>query len=403
MAPVSKLSTVESVANHIADARRLIRGKNITIGRWVKTKEKEGKKPAEWEPAESWKAYTDSPKAPASSAGTLGNYETYWKHFTVWLAKNRPEIVTVSQIDADIADAYCTALWKNAISARTFNAYIMGLKLVCRILEAGLKGNPFEGITPKKETRQAREALTKDKAWEILCKLANPELAIPNRRETRVLWIIGLTCGFRLADAVLLKWKAVDFKHGVIRIVPAKTINRRPKSKKGKPPDATPPITPLLSDALIEAVEWEDESGYVLPTLAKSFLKNRNAVDRNVCRVLDSVGLGKKNEGNRGIDRRLYGFHSCRHFFCTECAQAGIPLSALAAMVGDQMTTLEDYYVHDSEKSHGETVAALALSPEDRERSLLINEVSDKLRELPIERLRQIAETVSPGERKMLE
>lgn len=383
--PAMQLKSIESVVDHVAGARRLIRGKSSTIGRW--TKDEEGNV----RPAESWVAFAESPRKKDCGVGTLGTYASYWRAFTDWLAEHRQDVTSTQQIDADLAEEYMVALWKRDISARTYNAHLTGLAYIARVLQLGRTGTPFDGITRKDEARQERAGIPADKAWEILTVLANPETDIPNRAETRILWIIGLTTGFRLADAVLLQWKAIDVKKKIVHIIPAKTAARRPKSKRGKAPDASPPLHPLLNEALEEASGWKDESGYVLPRLAASFNKNRNAVDRNVIRVLDKVELKEVNDAERGIARRKHGFHSCRHFFCSECAKAGVPISKLAAMTGDRIETLQDYYVHDDGEKDEDVTAALAFTPEDREREEIVRGMASKLRSMPLDLLRKLA------------
>jgi len=43
--------------------------------------------------------------------------------------------------------------------------------------------------------------------------------------------------------------------------------------------------------------------------------------------------------------RRSAGFHSLRHYFCSTCANQGIPAAVLEKMTGDNAATLNKYYI----------------------------------------------------------
>ena len=43
--------------------------------------------------------------------------------------------------------------------------------------------------------------------------------------------------------------------------------------------------------------------------------------------------------------RKSTGFHALRHYFCSTCANKGIPAAQLERMTGDQARTLSKYYV----------------------------------------------------------
>ncbi|MEI6422651.1 MAG: hypothetical protein WCP55_10560 [Lentisphaerota bacterium] len=75
--------------------------------------------------------------------------------------------------------------------------------------------------------------------------------------------------------------------------------------------------------------------------------------------VLDKAGLTETIKAERGRDRRVYGFHSFRHSFASFAANAGIPISTLAAILGDNARTLEKYYVKISDESKTKAIMSM--------------------------------------------
>lgn len=98
----------------------------------------------------------------------------------------------------------------------------------------------------------------------------------------RLLFAMGLYCGLRLGDAVLLKWSNIDLKRGIVMIVPQKTA----RQSNGKV--VRIPLHPTLF-SLLDQVPKEDRRGLVLPELGKLYMTRTGvaAVSKRVQKVFE--------------------------------------------------------------------------------------------------------------------
>ena len=328
----------EEVLLHAARARKLVTTSSINL-------------------VNVWNEYLKHSSRPDSSPGTLGNYERHWNNFIDWLKEVHPEIVKLSQITPETARKYAAYLWEEKdrkITANTFNYHMKSLALITRILKgkAGLDVNSWtaDNISRKTELKQRRKEFSREQVNQIFDSFQNETLHLMHKPEMEVLFKIAAFTGLRLVDAVLLKWDSIDLVRNIISLVPVKT------RKTGRRVNI--PLHPILKNILEFAGSWKDESGYVLPKVAGRYNINPDGLKSDCIRILEFNGFKERGEG-RGRARRFYGFHSFRHFFASTCADAGVPAATLAEILGDNIQTLNKYYVHAQEESRVKMLHAL--------------------------------------------
>lgn len=334
--PTLQAKTKEQVALHVGEARKLVKKNKLTL-------------------ENVWKEYLQNPLRPDSSKGTLGNHERHWNNFMSWLnvtyaGKNR-----LSEIDESIVKDYANYLWsgqKKKISAGTFNYHMKSLTLITRVLmdKSGLDTNPWSKITRKTEIQQSRREFTNDQINKIFDAFSDSDLKLCHKEETEILFYIAAFTGLRLIDAVNLNWNSVNFTQNIISLIPQKTRKTQRKVHI--------PIHPILNEKLEIAYVWKEESNYALPRTAARYASNSSGVKKDCIKVLEFCGFKERGEG-RGFDRRLYGFHSFRHFFASTCADGGVPVATLAEILGDNISTLNKYYIHAQEGNRQKMVSAL--------------------------------------------
>lgn len=365
--------TKEEIALHVAQARKLVASKTLPI-------------------EASWTAYKASPARPDSSLGTLGNYERNWKAFTAWLGSAYPEIRNVGQISKTLALEYAAKLGAKEISFSTFNYHIQSLRLVCRILkdESGLEENPFTVVEMKSGVKQSRRDFAPGEVLKILNSFDDDALKILNKAEMRMLFYVLAFTGLRLADAALLKWNSVEWRRKMIVCHPVKT---RQVAR-----EVHIPMLPALAEALEDAKRIKDESGYVMPHVAGRYLRNRDGVSSDCIKVIEHCDFKERNGAEHGVDRRLYGVHSFRHFYASQCAMSGVPIALLADILGDNIQTLQRYYLHANDTAREKVLAALpspvpAAVPVaiDTKREDLLRDIAEAMPNLDDETLAKIA------------
>ncbi len=368
--PAMQAKTKEEVILHVAKAKKIITASSILL-------------------KDVWKVYLKTPSRPDSSKGTLGNHERHWKNFTDWLKGTHPEKERLSEIDDNIAKEYSNYLWtlkEKKISTGTFNYHIKSLTLITRVLldKGGLDTNPWSEITRKSEVKQNRKEFTHEQVNTIFESFSKPELKLLNKAEIEILFYVAAFTGLRLIDAVNLSWHSIKLDRNIISLIPQKTrkVQRH----------VNIPIHPSLKEKLEIALGWKDDKLKVLPKSSARYNSNPTGVKKDCVKVLEFCGFKERGEG-RGLNRRLYGFHSFRHFFASTCADAGVPVATLAEILGDNISTLNKYYIHAQEESRKKMIQALdngqkqlhnqPLSPVEKKlvkiQKLLENEKTDSL------------------------
>lgn len=158
----------------------------------------------------------------------------------------------------------------------------------------------------------------------------------PKKRETRLYWSIACPIayhtGLRISDVALLRWDAVDFGQGVIRVVAKKT--RRFNNTLIIPMDAE--LVELLEDWRVSGLTYASE--YVVPDMRGYYEANDLKTQFRV--ILDLA----KISGD-------YSFHSYRHGFVTRLVNAGVNILTICAMTGQCPAQVQEYaHVSDEAK-----------------------------------------------------
>ena len=194
--------------------------------------------------------------------------------------------------------------------------------------------------------------------------------------ETRLLFYLLAFSGLRLADAALLKWASVNEAKGMIVTHPVKTrqIAR----------EVHIPIHPALKPELEAAKEWkaDEKAVYVMPKLAARYNSNPDGINDDIQRVLKWNCFEQRHNVEGMRNRRLYGAHSFRHFFASQCANSGVPISLLADILGDNIATLQKYYIHASDESRRKVIDALPSVQSLPAASTTKKSDSDKLKQI---------------------
>lgn len=291
--------------------------------------------------SKGWEVFMASLSRGSFSPATARMYESRWTAFATWMKKNRPKAVGLADVDDDTASAFMRSI-RERWSAKTFNDYRALLLMVWKTLdrEAGLDGfNPWKEIkTLDRETHNRRELTAEELA----------RVVGPLEGEMRVLFAIGIYTGLRLGDCVNLDWGAVDLVRGFLQWTPHKT------KKHGTV--VRIPLFPALATILAETPARR-RRGLILPELAEEYARHTSYTSERVAKVFRDAGIatqgdtGRANPKNKKTTRKAIevGFHSLRHTFVSLCANAGVPLSIVQAIVGHTNVAMTTHYFHVSD------------------------------------------------------
>jgi integrase len=305
------------------------------------------------------KEYDPKPK-------TLLGYEAIWKRFKNWATAK--DIKFLHEVSTANAEHYAADLWKSKVSASTYNQHIKFLRSLCTALEveAGLIINPWARITSNKKSMQGgRRNLTMEELQTVLAKAEG---------DLRLMIIVGLFTGLRLADVVNLRVENIDHnpyppdtgpRPGFIVIRPRKTE----RVNKVVEVPLHQSVAKLLRDRKAETKE-----GFLFPKAQVAHAHGKLIPEIQAffegCGIKTTEDVG---EGHRRRARVLVGFHSLRHTFVSLCAKAGAPLHVVQKLVGhgNPMLTSDKYLHLDKEDKQAaiNSLPSFGLRSKPRKRS----------------------------------
>lgn len=298
----------------------------------------------------AWETFDTSLMRNPVSAAANRRYAARWTVLLDWLKVNRPGFACVADVDEEAAAAFMQTL-RGVRSPKTFNDYRFQFAQMWRVLDkpAGLSGfNPWQEIKTLAKAAHRRRELTAEELARVVAPLEG---------EMRILFAIGIYTGLRLGDAVNLSWGAVDLVRGFIQWTPHKTAKHGTVVRI--------PLFPALALILAETPP-KMRIGFVLPQLAADYNAHGQRISDKVRRIFEAAGIQTQVDSGRvnlvsGTPRKAIdvGFHSLRHTFVSLCANAGVPLHLVQAIVGHSNVAMTEHYFHVSDDALRGVVAGL--------------------------------------------
>jgi integrase len=301
--------------------------------------------------SKAWERFDTSPRREPVVEKLNGIYETRFSSFVAWAKKNRPDIVGLADVDAEAVEGFMRLL-RAKVAPKTYNDYRALFVQVWNLLdkEAGLDGfNPWQEIKPLPKDTHVRRELTVEELARVVTPLEG---------ELKLLFALGIYTGLRMGDCATMDWGAVDLARGFIQWRPRKT------KKHGT--IVRIPLFPALA-AMLAEIPVRRRRGFILPELAEEYGRDSAYVSERVQRIFKAAGIkttsdtGRANPKNTQTTRQAVdvGFHSLRHTFVSLCANAGVPLPIVQAIVGHTNAAMTTHYFHVSDDALRGAVAAL--------------------------------------------
>ena len=229
------------------------------------------------------------------------------------------------------------------LSAKTVDR---DLKVVRSIFRAGVnqaqtRFDPTQAVplvsrkSKAKAQKVSREILSSAELDAILSKATGEWLTAA---------LIGRYTGARLGDCVRMRWSNIDLTERVIRYSDQKT---------GK--DYAVPIHHRLQEHLMSIASNDNPHGLLSPTLAGKETGGCNGLSAQFQKVMKTAGVDtmevdtkvlKKVEGKTARTLARRSFHSLRHTYNTELANADVPQEIRRKLVGHSSDDVNDIYTH---------------------------------------------------------
>ena len=136
----------------------------------------------------------------------------------------------------------------------------------------------------------------------------------------------------------MLKWRAVDLEHRLIRFMPHKTATTSRKR-----------VEIPMSDVLFEALKTiQQASEYVLPQVAERYKHNPGGISRDTKKLIEAAGFQAVDEGEtrrlRNVSR--LGFHAFRHSYVSMLINSGVNPLVVRDLVGHTTVDMTARYTH---------------------------------------------------------
>lgn len=292
----------------------------------------------------AWENYVRSPSRNECGESLLKHKEYVWNRFSAYAMSK--DIKYPEDVPLELFSDWLAQL-KLTKKPKTVNTYAGMVKLVYNSLK--IKHN-FAEIKKLPVNPVCMKDFTGDELKEVFAAVDTGGIYIMDREQMSVLFRIGAYTGLRLKDAVLLRWEHIDLRRELINCTPHKTRNSSGKT-------VWVPIHHDLRVLLEYAGKWGH--GYVLPDLAKRYLKNCSSLTHSVSRILNWAMWKDRVPGKRPPKVGKYGFHSFRHTFVSFCANAGVPLAFVQEVVGHTSQVITRHYTHLSPDALRQVVSAL--------------------------------------------
>lgn len=328
---------------------------------------------------DSWSQYLRSSLRPDSGKATLKGYESYWNRFISYLPS---DVLYLDEITEKHASDFMTLIGSSKISSSTYNATLQGVKLVFKILSNSDISSPFRNIQKRTKQQISRKEFTKEQIASIFSVFDSRKFQLLYKTEMKLLFYIGVWTGLRLKDCALLNWEDVNLKNNLLTVKPYKTSRTTNKN-------VMVPIHPDLRSQLELAYE-NMTNEYVLPNVSARYLYNHYGVGKDCMKVLIAAGIQTKEksaDGKRARKTTSYGFHSFRHSFVSFCAEAGVPMATVQAIVGHSSPAMTRHYTHIGIQSLTKAVNSLEIISDKKAKPDLRQEVTNLLNKLPDDKL----------------
>ena len=189
-----------------------------------------------------------------------------------------------------------------------------------------IHSNPCEVVDLPKGESETRGTFTPAEVGLLVAATDNVEW------KTTIL--LSFYAGLRLGDAVSLKWENVDFAEGFLSYRATKTKSH-----------VEIPLHPALQEHL--ELLAGDATGEISPKLARQKIPGRSGLSHQFMHVMKAAGIDAGQI--HGKRRRLFSkrsFHSLRHSFVSEMANAGIAPELRQKLAGHSSGGSHRKYTH---------------------------------------------------------
>jgi len=283
-------------------------------------------------------------KEVTTSEGTFIRYSGFVDDFVAHVGKHR-SAATIEAITPHDVKTFRDFHVKEGKSETTANLALKTLRSLFNDArrEGLISANPAEAVKTFNVEKEARDVFTHEQLCELLAAASS---------EWKTAILLAYYSGLRLRDAVSLSWDNVNFELRQIRYFPRKSNrgqSRRADWKKHVTGQLEVPLMPEMEKHLLSLPSSDDPAAKLCPTLAAKGTGGNRGLSRMFQRVMAAAeihsdrGVPKKGKGRQF---KTLGFHSLRHTFVSELANADVPADVRRQISGHSDQKIHERYTH---------------------------------------------------------
>jgi integrase len=192
--------------------------------------------------------------------------------------------------------------------------------------------NPVPSVELPDAANENRSAFSWEQVVEILSVA---------KGEWKTCIMVAVFTGARLGDCVALRWSNFD--------LPKKLLTFRPSKTKRKKVDLVVPIHPTLDEHLLSLPCGDDPKALVMPGLAAQQIPGRSGLSRQFQDVMREASIEQDTVAAAGKGGRIFNrfsFHSLRHTYVSQLANAGIAPDVRQLLAGHADERSHAIYTH---------------------------------------------------------
>jgi integrase len=273
------------------------------------------------------------------SAGTYERYSGIVQNFLKSLgAKTKAKLsdITVRDVQKFIEERLENG--RNPSTVRT-DCKILNAPFALALRQGLTLSNPVAAAEIPEGAKESRAPFTSEQVGDLLraCEQLAKSDADNEKvwKEWKTCILIGFYTGARLGDVVGMTLAAFDFDKHLLKLRPQKT------SRKKR--DLIIPLHPQLEAHVLD-LPIEKNSDPLCPSLAKRKVSGKYGLSIQFHKIISEAEIKQETVeagGEAGHDFNKYTFHSLRHSFVSELANAGIAPDVRQMLAG-----------HSDERSH---------------------------------------------------
>ncbi|MEI6078859.1 MAG: tyrosine-type recombinase/integrase [Verrucomicrobiota bacterium] len=281
------------------------------------------------------------------SGGTYERYSGIVKNFKKSLAakiKAKLADITVRDVQKFIQDRLDSGL--NPSTVRT-DCKILNAPFALALRQGLTLTNPVAAAEIPEGAKESRSPFSREQVGDLLKACDSLAAKAVKEDEDPKVWkewktciLVGFYTGVRLGDAVGMPLSAFDFEAHVLKLRPQKTSRMKR--------DLIIPLHPQLETHVLDT-PVDNNEGPICPTLAKRKVSGKYGLSIQFHKIMAEAKIKQETiaaTGDAGHEFNKFTFHSLRHSFISEMANAGIAPDVRQLLAGHSDDRSHAVYTH---------------------------------------------------------